>query len=66
MKNNLHRIVAKGGVLSLGDLREIISVAEELGLNAISFGSRQDVVLPQEDLNENDFLKLFCFIDKIQ
>lgn len=61
MKNNLHRIVAKGGVLSLGDLREIISVAEELGLNAISFGSRQDVVLPQEDLqgkNEELFKNL--------
>ncbi len=46
MKNNLHRIVVKGGVLSLGDFREIITVAESLGLHAISFGSRQDVVLP--------------------
>ncbi len=46
MKNNLHRIVVKGGVLSLGDFREIITVAESLGLDAISFGSRQDVVLP--------------------
>lgn len=48
MKTNLHRIVVKGGVLSLGDLREIIAVSESLGLDAISFGSRQDIVLPKQ------------------
>ena len=61
MKNNLHRIVVKGGVLSLGDLREIISVAEDLGLHEISFGSRQDVVIPQDGLqniNEELFKNL--------
>ncbi len=53
MKTNLHRIVVKGGVLSLGDLREIISVSESLGLDAVSFGSRQDIIIPDE-INATD------------
>ncbi|MCB9426747.1 MAG: rubredoxin [Flavobacteriales bacterium] len=60
MKSNLHRIIVKGGVLSLGDLREIIEVAESLDLDTVSFGSRQDVVLAKqiEEVNEKTFGKL--------
>jgi rubredoxin len=45
MKNNLNRLIIKGGVLSPGELKYICETAESLGLKSISFGSRQDVVL---------------------
>jgi rubredoxin len=54
MKNHLHRIIVKGGVLSLGDFKEIIKRAKALELNALSFGSRQDIILPQELSLESD------------
>ncbi|PCH69648.1 MAG: rubredoxin [Bacteroidales bacterium] len=48
MINRLSRIVVKGGVLSLGELKTICDAAGDLGLKAISFGSRQDILFPQE------------------
>ncbi len=45
-KNKLQRILIKGGVLSPSELKQVISMAEALGLKSISFGSRQDIVLP--------------------
>lgn len=45
-RNKLQRILIKGGVLSPSELKQIINMAEVLGLNALSFGSRQDIVLP--------------------
>ncbi|MEM1122200.1 MAG: rubredoxin, partial [Bacteroidota bacterium] len=42
----LQRILVKGGVLSPSELKQIITMAETLGLDAISFGSRQDIILP--------------------
>ncbi len=42
----LQRILVKGGVLSPSELKQIIVFAEALGLKAISFGSRQDIVFP--------------------
>ena len=45
-KNNLQRILIKGGVLSPSELKQIIAMGEALGLASISFGSRQDIVFP--------------------
>lgn len=43
----LTRLIIKGGVMSPGELREIVNMASEQGLNAISFGSRQDIIFPK-------------------
>jgi rubredoxin len=42
----LTRLIVKGGVISPGELREIVNMGLEQGLNAISFGSRQDIIFP--------------------
>ena len=42
----LTRLIVKGGVLSPGELREIITIAMNQGLTNISFGSRQDIIFP--------------------
>jgi rubredoxin len=43
----LTRLIVKGGVISPGELREIVNIALEQGLDSISFGSRQDIILPK-------------------
>lgn len=43
----LTRLIVKGGVLSPGELREIVNMAMNQGLETISFGSRQDIIFPQ-------------------
>lgn len=43
----LTRLIIKGGVISPGELREIVNMGLEQGLKAISFGSRQDIIFPQ-------------------
>ena len=43
----LTRLIVKGGVLSPGELREIVNMGLEQGLDAISFGSRQDIIFPK-------------------
>tara|TARA_R110002049_G_scaffold309212_2_gene518728 strand:- start:11291 stop:12721 length:1431 start_codon:yes stop_codon:yes gene_type:complete len=48
MKKNLNRLIVKGGVLSPGELKYICETSETLGLETISFGSRQDVVLSKQ------------------
>ncbi|WP_111310047.1 rubredoxin [Confluentibacter sediminis] len=48
MKNQLNRLIIKGGVLSPGELKYICECVESLGLKSISFGSRQDILLPKE------------------
>lgn len=42
----LARLIIKGGVLSPGELKSICQTAEDLGLDSISFGSRQDIIFP--------------------
>jgi rubredoxin len=42
----LTRLIVKGGVLSPGELREIVNMALDQGLETISFGSRQDIIFP--------------------
>lgn len=46
MRKNVPRILVKGGVLSPAELKSIAETAEDAGLKAISFGSRQDIILP--------------------
>src|SRR3970040_3068013 len=43
----LTRLIVKGGVISPGELREVVNMALEQGLDAISFGSRQDIIFPK-------------------
>ncbi|HBK82239.1 MAG TPA: rubredoxin, partial [Flavobacterium sp.] len=45
MKNT--RLIVKGGVISPGELREIVNMSLAQGLKAISFGSRQDIIFPE-------------------
>ncbi len=47
MKEELARVIIKGGVLSPAELKNIAETAESLGLSTISFGSRQDIVFPE-------------------
>ncbi len=49
-----YRLMINGGVLSPGELKYICEAAEALGLNAISFGSRQDIIFPEE-IDESKF-----------
>lgn len=49
-----YRLSINGGVLSPGELKYICESAEELGLDAISFGSRQDIIFP-EQIDESKF-----------
>ncbi len=48
MRRDLNRIIINGGVLSPGELNYICEAAESLGLDTISFGSRQDIIFPEE------------------
>lgn len=48
MSEQLNRIIVKGGVLSPGELKYICESVESLGLKTISFGSRQDILLPKK------------------
>ncbi|WP_159020082.1 rubredoxin domain-containing protein [Algibacter sp. L3A6] len=56
-----YRLRINGGVLSPGELKYICEAAEGLGLDAISFGSRQDIIFPEEIDKEK-----FSQFDKIQ
>lgn len=56
-----YRLRINGGVLSPGELKYICEAAEGLGLDAISFGSRQDIIFPEE-IDESKFSQF----DKIQ
>ncbi|WP_139957518.1 rubredoxin [Flavicella sediminum] len=58
MINDLKRIFIKGGVLSPGELKQIIRLAETLGLKEILFGSRQDIILPFQE-SDREILKQF-------
>lgn len=53
MKRKLQRIFIKGGVLSPGEMKQIIKMAEELGNSTIKFGSRQDILIPYKESNKS-------------
>jgi len=52
MKRKLQRIFIKGGVLSPGELKQIIKMTEDLGHTTIKFGSRQDILIPYKESNK--------------
>ncbi|WP_298493713.1 rubredoxin domain-containing protein [uncultured Algibacter sp.] len=56
-----YRLRINGGVLSPAELKYICEAAEALGLDTISFGSRQDIIFP-ETIDESKFKQF----DKIQ
>jgi rubredoxin len=47
----LTRLIVKGGVISPGELLDVINKAAEQGLDTISFGSRQDIIFPKKFSN---------------
>lgn len=58
---DLKRIFIKGGIISPSELKQIINYAESLGLNALHFGSRQDIIIPQHIENietDSEYSKL--------
>ncbi|MUU79148.1 rubredoxin [Winogradskyella endarachnes] len=60
MINKLTRLIIKGGVLSPAELKLICQSAEDLGSDVISFGSRQDILFP-DDLNNDNTEKIEGF-----
>lgn len=59
----LTRLIVKGGVISPGELKEVVTMAAEQGLQSISFGSRQDIIFPKgfdsqgkDKLGKNQFV----------
>ena len=58
---DLKRVFIKGGILSPSELKQIINYATSLGLEALHFGSRQDIIFPKHTVNidiENKFPEL--------
>tara|TARA_B110000240_G_C13511051_1_gene459395 strand:+ start:1482 stop:2906 length:1425 start_codon:yes stop_codon:yes gene_type:complete len=58
---DLKRVFIKGGILSPSELKQIIDYAASLGLDALHFGSRQDIIFPEHTSNttiEHQFSKL--------
>ena len=54
MRNQIPRLLIDGGILSPAELKRIAEVAESGGLKTISFGSRQDILLPEYVGMNND------------
>ncbi|WP_373396066.1 rubredoxin [Algoriphagus halophilus] len=49
MKQSFSRVVVKGGVLSPAELKQILELAENAGLDTISLGSRQDILFISDE-----------------
>lgn len=49
---DLKRVFVKGGIISPSELKHVINYAESLGLDALHFGSRQDIIFPVHEKNE--------------
>ncbi|SDR02266.1 rubredoxin [Flagellimonas zhangzhouensis] len=54
MNDDLNRIFVKGGVTSPGELMESIALLESAGLTEVYFGSRQDILCPTNNSNEQN------------
>jgi rubredoxin len=50
----LTRLIVKGGVISPGELRDIVTMGLEQGLENFSFGSRQDIIFTKGFKNLED------------
>lgn len=64
----LTRLIVKGGVISPGELKEIVTMSMEQELETISFGSRQDIIFFLKDLRQLIKKKwkkiILCFLMK--
>ena len=49
MRKPIPRLLIDGGILSPAEMKHIVERAEAAGLKTISFGSRQDILLPEYD-----------------
>ncbi len=49
----LQRFHVKGGIISPGELQKVIAMAEFIGLDALHFGSRQDILFPSKNDNKD-------------
>ncbi len=58
---DLYRILIKGGVTSPGELKDIISMLEAAGLKEVYFGSRQDLLFPLKDSDEEQLENISKF-----
>lgn len=58
-KEDLVRIFIKGGISSPGDFLKIIQVAEELEVEHIHFGSRQDILFAAPTVSRNKLKETF-------
>lgn len=50
----LTRLIVKGGVISPGELRDIVNLALDQNLKNLSFGSRQDIIFPESFIENSD------------
>jgi len=58
-KSDLIRAFVKGGILSPADMLRIMDISRTLGNRYVLFGSRQDIMFPSNDANEQHLDKLF-------
>ena len=65
MNDDLHRIQIKGGVTSPGELKDAIAMLEAAGLDTVSFGSRQDLLFPLQDVDGETLEKMSRFQTEI-
>ncbi len=49
MENYLERIAVKGGVLSPIELQQVVAHAEQVNVDSLHFGSRQDILFPYKN-----------------
>jgi len=52
-KQQLHRILIKGGIISPSELSHVIDMTDHLGLDYLHFGSRQDILIPSNEKSKD-------------
>lgn len=58
-KSDLIRAFVKGGILSPADLLKIMQISSQLGNKYVMFGSRQDIMFPANNTDEQILDRLF-------
>ncbi len=53
--NQLQRVLVKGGILAPSELKYILKMCSDMGLQNISFGSRQDILFPPTENQDKVF-----------
>ncbi|NJB72833.1 rubredoxin [Saonia flava] len=61
MNDNLHRILLRGGLTSPGELKDVITILETVGLKEVYFGSRQDLLFPLQNADEKELESISKF-----